>query len=169
MTEPRFDAIVHVRIPAGARTGGLCELPPPGHTSRDRLGSLVASVAPNDYLVFAPAGSAAGAPVEWSIAASGSGGTVVDVTHARAVLRLSGPAAADVLARVCAIDLQRKPAGCAVRTSLARIVTDIVHQLGDEPSYLLHADRSYGRYLLSVLLDAGLDDGIEVVLGSSKI
>jgi heterotetrameric sarcosine oxidase gamma subunit len=92
------------------------------------------------------------------LACSGEFVTVVDLTHGRALLRLSGERSADLLATVCAIDLadDAVPDGAALRTSVAKIVTDIVRDdQGSLPSNLLHCERSSGQYLAEVLLDAG--------------
>jgi heterotetrameric sarcosine oxidase gamma subunit len=90
--------------------------------------------------------------------------TVIDVTHGRALVRLTGPAAAGLLAKVCAIDLagHRTPNGTALRTSVAKLTTDLVRDDQEAvPSYLLHCERSYGQYLFEALLDAGAEFGIE--------
>lgn len=75
--------------------------------------------------------------------------SVVDLTHGRAMVRLTGPDAAGVLARVCAVDLSDRitPDGAAFRTSVARVATDVVRDDHDAPSYLLHVERSSGTYL----------------------
>jgi hypothetical protein len=55
------------------------------------------------------------------------------------------------------------PQGAALRTSLARVVTDLVRDDVDgRPSYLLHCERSSGRYLLDSLLAAGADFGAQL-------
>ena len=84
--------------------------------------------------------------------------SVVDVTHGHTVLRLTGPRAADVLAKLCAIDLAytATPNGTAVRTLLAGITATVIRDdAAGEPSYLTLCDRSYGQYLGDVLADAG--------------
>jgi heterotetrameric sarcosine oxidase gamma subunit len=87
--------------------------------------------------------------------------SVVDLTHGRAMVRLTGPDAAGVLARVCAVDLSDRitPDGAAFRTSVARVATDVIRDDGhgggsgnggvntESPSYLLHVERSSGSYL----------------------
>lgn len=76
--------------------------------------------------------------------------SVVDLTHGRAMVRLTGQDAAGVLARVCAVDLsdQITPDGAAFRSSVAGIATDVIRDdVDDTPSYLLHVERSSGTYL----------------------
>lgn len=92
---------------------------------------------------------------------------VVDLTHGRALVRLTGRDAARALSKVCAIDLDDRvtPDGSAFRTSVAKIATDVVRDdagaADGEPSYLLHCERSSGQYLFDCLLDAGREFAIE--------
>jgi len=69
--------------------------------------------------------------------------SVVDVTHGRALPRLTGPRAADLLAKVCAIDLADDvtPDGAALSTSTAKLVTGLVRDdIDGTPSYLCTAN-----------------------------
>jgi heterotetrameric sarcosine oxidase gamma subunit len=87
----------------------------------------------------------------------------VDLSHGRALVRLHGRSSADLLAKVCGIDLADDvvPDGAAVRTSVAKLVTDIIRDdEGGIPGYLLHCERSSGQYLVDALLDAGAEFGI---------
>lgn len=90
----------------------------------------------------------------------------VDITHGRALLRLSGSDAVAMLAKVCAIDLADTvtPNGTALRTSVAKLVTDVIRD--DHPdgtrSYLLHCERASGQHLWDCLLDAGAEFGIDI-------
>jgi heterotetrameric sarcosine oxidase gamma subunit len=91
--------------------------------------------------------------------------SVIDLTHGRALLRLTGQRAADLLGKVCAIDLgdDTVPDGGALRTSVAKLVTDLVRDDQDGTrSYLLHCERSSGAYLCEALLDAGAEFGIGI-------
>ncbi len=91
----------------------------------------------------------------------------VDLTHGRALMRMTGRNAARALVKVCAIDLDDRvtPDGTAFRTSVAKIATDVVRDDGGtatgQPSYLLHCERSSGQYLFDCLLDAGSEFDIE--------
>jgi heterotetrameric sarcosine oxidase gamma subunit len=88
-----------------------------------------------------------------------------DATHGRALVRITGPRAPDLLAKVCAIDFSEAvtPNGAAFRSSVAKLVTDVVRDDRDEEiSYLLHCERSSGQYLFDALVDAGDEFGIEV-------
>jgi heterotetrameric sarcosine oxidase gamma subunit len=91
--------------------------------------------------------------------------SVFDATHGRAIMRITGAKAPDLLAKVCAIDLADEvtPNGAAFRSSVAKLVTDVVREdSGGSRSYLLHCERSSGQYLFDALIDAGHEFGIEV-------
>lgn len=110
-------------------------------------------------------------PGEWTVlggegrpAPAGDFVSVIDVTHGRALIRLTGARAADLLAKVCAIDFSDRvtPNGAAFRSSVAKLVTDVVRDDRDgTPAYLLHCERSSGQYLFGALLDAGAEFGID--------
>jgi heterotetrameric sarcosine oxidase gamma subunit len=156
-----------VRAPASGAMAGALGVPF-ARAARDASGALVTGSGPGEWTILGPvaAGLAQRARLE-AVAAGLAGGeliTVLDLTHGRALLRLTGPASADLLAKVCAIDLagHRTPNGTALRTSIAKLVTDLVRDDQEAvPSYLLHCERSYGQYLWDVLLDAGLEVGAE--------
>ena len=107
------------------------------------------------------------------IAAQASGELVtwVDLTHGRALMRLTGFSAPAVLAKVCGIDLSEDvtPDGAAFRSSVASLATDVIrddlggsgHGAKAGRSYLLHCERSSGQYLFDALLAAGAEFGIE--------
>jgi len=141
---------------------------PCGRATRDRNGTLVVGSGPGEWLLVGPVGAEAmlAARVrEIAAAAAGDAGVVSVVepfTHGRALLRLVGADGPRLLAKVCAVDLGAVPDGTALRTSVARLATDVVrHDLAATPSYLLHCERSSGRYLHEALLDAGRELGIE--------
>ncbi|MBV8933482.1 MAG: hypothetical protein JO285_13135, partial [Kutzneria sp.] len=140
---------------------------PFGRAARAADGTLVIGAGPGEWLVLGPADSGDGLLKQLRRQAEEVGGfvSVVDLTHGRAMLRLTGDRAADVLASVCAIDLDSDftPNGAALRTSVATLVTDLVRddQQG-VPSYLLHCERSSGQSLWDAVLDAGAEHGIEI-------
>ncbi|HEX6300986.1 MAG TPA: hypothetical protein VF148_11020 [Acidimicrobiia bacterium] len=101
-------------------------------------------------------------PGEWTVLGDRPDGAV-DLTHVRAMFRLSGAAAATLINRVCALDLGDGmfPDGAAARTLFAGVVTEIVRE--DEngtPSYLLLPSSSFSTYILDVILDAGGEFGL---------
>lgn len=125
---------------------------PFGRAARDERGVLVVGSRPGEWTLLAPPGTEVGADA-------------VDLTSARALVRLTGPTAPALLAKVCAIDLDDAvtPDGAAFTSSVAKVVTDVVRDDRDgERSYLLSCERSYGQYLFDMLLDAGAEFGIDV-------
>ena len=94
-------------------------------------------------------------PGEWTVL--GAEGEV-DLTHVRAMFRLSGPQAAAILAHLCSIDLgdAMTPDGAAARTLVAGVATEIVRDdAGGEPSYLLLMSRSFARHAWDRLVAVG--------------
>ena len=165
-------AKVHLRAPwngAMAKALGV----PFGRAVRDGAG-LMAGSGPGEWLVLAPAGTAGAVASRLERTAAESAPeefvSVIDLTHGRALVRVTGPHAADLLARLCPIDLadDMTPDGSALRSSVAGVATDLIRDdqpagLGNlRPSYLLHCERSSGRYLHDSLLAAGESLGIGV-------
>ena len=91
--------------------------------------------------------------------------TVIDLTHGRALMRLTGPQSALVLGKMCPVDFTDKmcPNGAAFRASVANVVTDFIRDdITGIRSYLLHCERSTGQFLFDALLDAGAEFGIDI-------
>lgn len=102
-------------------------------------------------------------PDEWTVLGS-EPDNAVDLTHVRAMFRLTGADAAALINRVCALDLSDGmfPNGAAARTLFAGVAAEIVRD--DEngtPSYLLLPSRSFSTYVLDVILDAGAEFGLD--------
>ncbi|MHB1929386.1 MAG: sarcosine oxidase subunit gamma [Acidimicrobiales bacterium] len=162
-----FLAKVQVRAP---REGVVAErmVAARGRAVRDAgARRLAVGSGPGEWLVLAPQGQGGAlvAELEARVADGGGLASVVDLTHGRALMRLSGAAAVSgVLSKLCAVNLSDRaaPDGTALRTSVASLVTDVVRDDRDgERSFLLHCERSSGQYLFDALLDAGADHGIE--------
>ena len=119
--------------------------------------------------MLAPPGAAAAA-ADWLATMAADSApeefvSVVDLTHGRALMRITGPDAADLLARLCGADLhdEMAPDGAALRSAVAGVATDIIRDdTGRVPSYLLHCERSSGQYLFGALVSAGESLGIGV-------
>jgi heterotetrameric sarcosine oxidase gamma subunit len=164
-------AKVHVRAPwngAMAKVLGV----PFGRASRE-AGALVVGSGPGEWLVLAAAGAAGQVVTRLTETAAGSAPeefvSVIDLTHGRALVRVTGPDAADLLARLCGADLQddMAPDGAALRSGVAGVATDIIRDDtmidgAGVPSYLLHCERSSGQYLFGALVSAGESLGIGV-------
>jgi len=125
----------------------------------ERHGSwLVAGSGPEEWTLLGPIGETT------EIATSGFA-TVVDLTHGRALMRLTGVQAALVLGKLCPIDLSDPmcPNGAAFRATIANVVTDVVRDdVEGTRSYLMHCERSSGQFLFGALIDAGTEFGLDV-------
>jgi sarcosine oxidase subunit gamma len=88
---------------------------------------------------------------------------VSDLSHGRAVVRISGPAARDVLAKGCSIDLhgRRFLVGDCAQTSLAGIAI-LIHAVADDPAFDLYLPRGFAASAWAWLLDAGAEFGCRV-------
>jgi heterotetrameric sarcosine oxidase gamma subunit len=161
-------AKVHLRAPwngAMAKALGV----PFGRASREGEAWLVVGSGPGEWYVLAPPGAAS--PVAgWLGAVAADSApeefvSVVDLTHGRALMRITGPDAAELMARLCGADLSddMAPDGAALRSAVAGVATDIVRDdRAGVPSYLLHCERSSGQYLFGALVSAGEPLGIGV-------
>jgi heterotetrameric sarcosine oxidase gamma subunit len=136
-----------------------------GRAARDERGTLVAGSGPGEWLLLAPPGASATVAGRVKEVQDEGLVSVFDATHGRALMRITGARAADLLAKVCGVDLSEEvaPDGAAFRSSVAKLVTDVVRDDRDGVrSYLLHCERSSGQYLFDALIDAGDEFGIEV-------
>jgi len=87
---------------------------------------------------------------------------VVDQSHARAVLRVSGPAAREVLQKGIAVELSAGafPPGAMLQSGIAGIAL-LCHALEPEPTFDLYHQRSFALSLLDWFEDIGGAYGIE--------
>ncbi|CAA9362424.1 MAG: hypothetical protein AVDCRST_MAG72-2384 [uncultured Nocardioidaceae bacterium] len=128
---------------------------------------LLTQPGPGEWLVLAPPGEQT-ALVTWLERCAADVDelvSVLDVTHGLCLVRLTGAAAPDLLAKECALDLseRRCPDRTALRTAVSRVAADIIRDDRDgNRSYLLACERSSGQYLFDSLLDAGAEYGVEV-------
>ena len=138
---------------------------PFGRAARDPHGTLVVGSGPGEWLLLATSGTSPAVKQRVDEVQDEGLVSVFDATHGRAIMRITGALVPDLLAKVCAIDLSEAvtPDGAAFRSSVAKLVTDVVRDDRDEEiSYLLHCERSSGQYLFDALIDAGDEFGIEV-------
>lgn len=158
---------VHVRAPwngAMAKALGV----PFGLAAREN-GWLVVGSGPGEWLVLAPPRTAEHVAGRLTETAAGSAPeefvSVIDLTHGRALVRVTGEDAPDLLALLCGVDLDgdMTPDGAAFRSGLAGVATDVIRDDRDGTrSYLLHCERSSGQYLFDSLVGAGESLGIGV-------
>lgn len=142
---------------------------PFGRAVRDTAGSLVIGSGPGEWLVLGEIGAEAELLASWRRALVDAAArelvSTVDLTHGRALIRLHGNNSAALLSKLCAVDLgaDMAPNGAAFRSSVARLVTDVIRDDSDGvTSFLVHCERSSGQYLFDALLDAGAEFGIDV-------
>lgn len=99
-------------------------------------------------------------PGEWTVLGKEPDRETVDLTHVRAMFRLTGVDAADLVNRVCSLDLSDGvfPNGAAARTLFAGVATEIVRDDQNEVlSYLIVPSSSFKRYIREVMEDAGAE------------
>lgn len=128
---------------------------------------LLTASGPGEWLAMAAPGQQV-AVVDWLEGLAGRADelvTVVDLTHGRALVRITGERSSDLLAKECAVDLGDAvcPELSALRSAVAGVATDLVRDDREGTrSYLLHCERSSGQYLFDSLLDAGEEFGVDV-------
>jgi heterotetrameric sarcosine oxidase gamma subunit len=158
-------AKVQARAPIGG--GAAAELGVPFGRAAAGPGGLAVGSGPGEWLLLAPPGQAPALISRVEALAARFPAELVtgtDLTHGRALIRLAGERAAGVLARVCGIDTADDitPDGAAFRTAVAAVATDVIRaDSGGVRSYLLHCERSSGRYLFDAITSVGHDFGIE--------
>ncbi len=144
-----------------ARTLGV----PFGRAARDAHGTLVVGSGPGEWLLLSTPGTTVEMTRRVKQIQDEGLVSVFDATHGLALVRITGARTPDLLAKVCAIDFSEAvtPNGAAFRSSVAKLVTDVVRDdSGGSRSYLLLCERSSGQYLFDALIDAGDEFGIEV-------
>jgi heterotetrameric sarcosine oxidase gamma subunit len=145
-----------------------------GRIARNAQGALVIGSGPGEWTILGGIGSAPEI-MQRITPPEGAHVAVVDSTHGRALIRITGADGARTLSKLCPVDLSDKttPDGAAFRSAIAALVTDVIRDdvsgapngptsNGKVRSYLLHCERSSGQYLLDTILDAGAEFGIEV-------
>jgi heterotetrameric sarcosine oxidase gamma subunit len=176
-----------VAVRAGQHGPLAARLPAYGRSDRDGHGTLRVGSGPGEWLLLSATRSAAdlgadlgvdlGADLDADLGADFDAQGVaelvslVEVTHGRAMVRLTGEAAAATLAKLTPVDLTDRctPHAAALRCAVAGLVTDVVRDdRSGRPSYLLHCERSSGQYLFDVLADAGQEFGLRPVTASAQ-
>ncbi len=138
-----------------------------GRSRRRRDGTLICGSRPDEWTLLAGPGQ--GAAVVGSVSDEGFV-SIVDISHGRAMLRISGSDSVDVLAKVCNVDLadDMTPDGAVFSGSVAKVTCDLVRDDRDAGrSYLISCERSFGGYLFAAMADACAEFGINVPAGLS--
>ncbi|WP_425044173.1 sarcosine oxidase subunit gamma [Primorskyibacter sp. S87] len=125
--------------------------------------NAVAWMSPDELLLLVPHAEADAKVAELSNALSGSFAMAVNVSDARAIIRVSGPSAREVIGKLAPVDLSRGafPAGQIRRTRLAQVAA--AFWADDDNSLRLVCFRSTADYvfkLLSVAAQPGSEVGV---------
>lgn len=132
----------------------------PRRVSQD--GFALIGTAPGQWLAVAEGAGAR--PLLGKLAAALKGlATVVNQSHGKAVLRISGPRARDVLAKGCSLDLHQRVfgPGSAAITPIALIDCQL-WQVDERPTYDLAVPTSYAESFLCWLTASAAEYGYTV-------
>jgi len=138
-------------------------LPPPGRSATS--GTITALwLQPDCWLLQGPEGD------ETTLActrAAGGRASIVDQTHGRAILSLSGARARDVLARLCRLDLHPRafgpgPGPGRVASTTMSDISVLLHQRDDTPSFDLIIPSSFAIAFATALRHAADFVGYEI-------
>jgi sarcosine oxidase subunit gamma len=139
-------------------------LPEPGRSAAAGLHRAL-WVQPDSWLIEAPAGQAGTLAAELAARLAGLA-SVVDQSHGRCVLRISGAHARDVLARICRLDThERAFAPGRSAATLIGHVSCMLHQIDDAPTYDLLVGSTFSAWLLDELTTAAASSGWRFTLG----
>jgi len=97
-------------------------------------------------------------------ALNGSDATVTDLSHARSVVRITGPRACEVLLQGCPLDLELFAENDCAASLLGHLSVQL-HGLGGG-GFDVYGFRSFGVALWEWLVDASLEYGLEVRLNA---
>ena len=147
-TLPTVEAVIGELLGVGA---------PPLGTAFADPNLTIAAIAPGHYLI---AGVAPDLAPRLEAALPSSDAAVTNLSHGRVILRLQGEAAAGVLAKGVALDLDPAifPSGQVAQTAIHHI--DVMIHRQAEMIFDLWVLRGFAEALAEWLLDAGLEDGI---------
>ncbi|MGB8813428.1 MAG: sarcosine oxidase subunit gamma family protein [Paracoccaceae bacterium] len=105
-------------------------------------------MSPDEYLLMLPYGDVAAALDVLHAKLAGAHFLAVDVSDARAVFRIEGPKADQVLAKLCPVDLETLAAGELRRTRAAQVAAAFWRE-GD--GFTLVSFRSVAGYVMGLL------------------
>ena len=135
---------------------------PMGPKRVSKNGFALIGTAPGQWLAIAESKEARALPAMLGVALKGVA-TVVDQSDGKAVLRISGPRAREVLAKGCSLDLHRsvfKP-GSEGTTPVA-LIDCVIWQVDETPSYDLAAPTSFAESFWSWLTASAAEYGYTV-------
>ena len=140
------------------------------------LGAAAADVVSNRRFEAGAASFAWNGPGQWLVeseerqpreliehvdgALSAHGASTTDLSHARTVVQVSGPAASDLLAKLCPIDIEAMHGGDSAVTLAGPFNVQVV-KTGDT-EFRLYVFRSFGLAMWEMLRDEAAEFGGEV-------
>ena len=148
--DPRFIAVVAT---------GTGEQPPTiANTGRRGRDAVILWLGPDEWLIDVAAEAEADVARSLEEALSGLHASVATIGDGSVTFSVSGPRAADVLAKGMTLDLDpgRFPAGACARSLLVRIPV-LLHRPGGDLAYELTVARSYSDHARLWLEDAALE------------
>lgn len=150
------DAAMHVAI----RDVVKLDLPRTPNTSTETPPLSALWLAPDEWMLVCASGSETDVITSLEYATLDFHASVVDVTDAYTILRLSGASARELLAKGCSLDLHQRAfaLGDVAQTMLAK-VSIILHQTADDvdeagPVFDIYVPRSFADYLWAWFDDA---------------
>jgi sarcosine oxidase subunit gamma len=145
---------------AAVREAAGIDLPQAPNTSSETPPLSALWLSPDEWLLICAGGSEGDVVKSLAAALVTHHASVVDVTDARTVFRLSGADARTLLAKGCALDLHKRvfALGDVAQTMLSKAAV-ILHQTVDDaeepgPVFDIYVPRSFADYLWSWLADA---------------
>ena len=155
-----------VQVRAGADTAAAAALGVSYGSSQHRPdGALVCGTRPDEWTIYGAAGQAAA--ISATIPTEGFV-TVIDITHGRAMLRISGLNATSALSKICNLDLGNEltPNGAVFSASVGGVGCDLVRDdQNGQTSFLIGCERSFGRFLFIAVADACTEFGVQIPAG----
>ena len=129
-----------------AATG--CEIPAPRRISL-KGNNGVGWMSPDELLILVPYADAKATADALSSALAGEHALVADVSDARAMFRIKGPKAAEVLMKLCPVDLPMLAEGELRRTRAAQVAAAL--WMSDKDEFTLVSFRSVAAYVFGTL------------------
>jgi sarcosine oxidase, subunit gamma len=139
-SDPAFSAAVQtatgLSLPSAANTvsfGGVCQ---------------ILWLGPNEWWITGPDGEADSLVEALRANFAGQHATACDVSESRAIIRLTGPKARDVLMRGVSLDLHPREfrVGQCAQTGVSR-ANALIHLVDDAPTFELYVLKSFSDYL----------------------
>ncbi len=148
---------------AAAEVLGLDALPATPSTVVDGTDAAVVWFGPQEWLVTSTTRDGETLEAQLREAIAEHGGTAVDVSAQRTIVRLRGGHARDVLAKGCSLDLHPKVFGpaAAAQTMLGLAAVVLIPLDDNATDYRIIVRSSFAGYLADWLIDAAEDFGVD--------